>query len=66
MRRAAKDGGVVSLVDPSGVAGTSVVARRVAGPEEAMLAFTKCMKEHGVDVQVAIVTDASGGSGGVP
>lgn len=26
-----------------------------------MLAFTKCMKEHGVDIQVATIVDGSGG-----
>jgi hypothetical protein len=61
---AAQDGGVVSLVNPSASPDASSSPAASMDPEEAMLAFTKCMKEHGVDVQVSIVTDGTGGTGG--
>ena len=58
---ASNDGGVVSLASPSGAPGGSAAPTAPADPEEAMLAFTKCMKEHGVDIQMSIVTEGSGG-----
>ena len=60
---ASNDGGVVSLASPSGSPGESAAPAASVDPEEAMLAFTKCMKEHGVDVQMSIVTEGSGGGG---
>ena len=60
---ASNDGGVVSLASPSGSPGESAAPAAPVDPEEAMLAFTKCMKEHGVDIQVAQIVDGS--SGGV-
>ena len=63
---AAQDGGVVSLVNPSASPDASSSPASSIDPEEAMLAFTKCMKEHGVDIQVATITgDAGGPVGGV-
>jgi len=59
------DGGVVSLASPSGAPGASAAPAASVDPEEAMLAFTKCMKEHGVDVQVATIAEGSGVSGSV-
>ena len=56
-------GGVVSLAGASASPGASVAPSASVDPEEAMLAFTKCMKEHGVDVQVATVADGSTGGG---
>ena len=50
---ASDDGGVVSLASPSGAPGESAAPTASVDPEEAMLAFTKCMKEHGVDIQIA-------------
>ena len=49
---AASDG-VVSLHDPSATAGASAVPTASIDPQDAMVAFQQCMKEHGVDVQVA-------------
>ncbi len=60
---ASNDGGVVSLANPSGAPDASATPAASVDPEEAMLAFTKCMKEHGVDVQMSIVTEGSGGGG---
>ena len=58
---ASNDGGVVSLASPSGAPGGSAAPTASVDPEEAMLAFQKCMKEHGVDIQVATIADGSGG-----
>jgi len=52
--------GVVSLADPSAAPAASPSAS--VDPEEAMLAFSKCMREHGVDIHVG--TTAAGGSSG--
>jgi hypothetical protein len=60
---ASDDGGVVSLASPSGAPGESAAPAASVDPEEAMLAFTKCMKEHGVDVQMSIVTEGGGSDG---
>jgi hypothetical protein len=59
--------GVVSLTDPSASPDPSASATASVDPEEAMLAFQDCMKEHGVDVQVssAGVGGSEGGPGGV-
>ena len=55
------DDGVVSLASPSASADPGASPAASLDPEEAMQAFTKCMKDHGVDVQVAIATtDGSG------
>jgi hypothetical protein len=53
--------GVVSLQDPSASPDASESPSPSLDPEEAMLAFEACMKEHGVDIQVAIAGDGSGG-----
>jgi len=55
--------GVVSLTGASASPGASAAPSASVDPEEAMLAFTKCMKEHGVDVQVATAVDGSTGGG---
>jgi hypothetical protein len=60
---ASNDGGVVSLASPSAAPGGSAAPSASVDPEEAMLAFQECMKEHGVDIQVAQIADGS--SGGV-
>ncbi len=59
---AASDG-VVSLDDPSASPDASASPAASQDPEEAMLAFQACMKEHGVDVQVA-TTGGDGDTGG--
>jgi hypothetical protein len=61
---ASNDGGVVSLASPSGSPGGSAAPAASVDPEEAMLAFQKCMKEHGVDIQVGVITSEAGGSTG--
>lgn len=53
--------GVVSLVDASASPAASTTPGASLDPEDAVLAFEKCMKEHGVDVQIAIAVDGSGG-----
>jgi hypothetical protein len=55
--------GVVSLASPSAAPGASGSPAASMDPEEAVAAFTACMKEHGVDIQIAIVS--GGGTGGV-
>jgi hypothetical protein len=60
---ASDDGGVVSLASPSGAPGESSSPAASVDPEEAMLAFEKCMKEHGIDLQVAVTTGGTGGPG---
>jgi hypothetical protein len=61
------DNGVVSLASPSTGPGNAASPAASIDPEEAMQAFTACMKEHGVDISVAIVTeDGSAGSVGGP
>jgi hypothetical protein len=54
--------GVVSLASPSASPDPSASPAASVDPEEALQAFTACMKAHGVDVQVAIATE--GGSSG--
>jgi hypothetical protein len=56
--------GVASLVDPSASPDGSPAPS--IDPEDAMEAFTDCMKEHGVDVQTGFVSSEDGGSGGGP
>jgi len=51
--------GVVSLASPSAAPGASTGPAASVDPEDAMRAFSACMKEHGVDVQVAVVADGS-------
>jgi hypothetical protein len=53
--------GVVTLADKSAAPGQTAAPTASVDPEEAMLAFTKCMKEHGVDIQIAAVTDGAAG-----
>jgi hypothetical protein len=60
---ASNDGGVVSLASPSAAPGGSAAPAASVDPEAAMLAFQKCMKEHGVDIQMSIATEGSGGVG---
>jgi hypothetical protein len=50
--------GVVSLVDPS--ASPDASAAPSMDPEDAMAAFSDCMREHGVDLQVRVVGDDAG------
>lgn len=54
--------GVVSLASPSASPGASGAPAASVDPEDAMQAFTECMKDHGIDVQVAISTE--GGTSG--
>ena len=51
--------GVASLVDPSASPDASPAAS--VDPEAAMLAFTDCMREHGIDIEVAVVGEGGGG-----
>lgn len=60
---ASGDGGVVSLAQPSATAGASAAPSASLDPEEAMIAFTACMREHGIDIQVSIATAGEGGNG---
>jgi hypothetical protein len=60
-----EDGGVVSLADPSASPGASAAPTASLDPEEAMLAFTDCMREHGVDIQVSFIGSDEAGKGGV-
>lgn len=53
--------GVATLVDPS--ASASAAPSASVDPEEAMLAFTTCMRNHGVDIKMG--TSGSGGAGPV-
>lgn len=55
--------GVVSLASPSAAPGASAAPSAPVDPEEAMQAFTTCMKEHGIDVQVATVADGATAGG---
>ncbi len=61
---ASSDPGVVSLTDPSASPDPSTSPTASQDPEEAMLAFQQCMRDHGVDVQVATAVDGNGGTGG--
>jgi hypothetical protein len=54
--------GVLSLVDPSASPDPSSSPAASIDPEDAMLAFQACMKEHGVDIEVAVVAPNSGGT----
>ena len=66
--------GVVSLASPSPAPGASGGPAASVDPEEAMAAFTACMKEHGVEVGIAVaaedgvtgVTGTTGTIGGPP
>ena len=61
---AASDG-VVSLASPTPVPTGSTAPEESVDPEVAMEAFTKCMKEHGVDVFVSSAAMGDdGGNGG--
>jgi len=59
---AAAPDGVATLVDPS--ASPSGSPSPSLDPEAAMEAFSDCMREHGVDVQVGSVSSEAGGDGG--
>ena len=62
---AASDDGVVSLASPTPVPTGSSAPAASVDPEVAMAAFTKCMKEHGVDVFVSSAAIDGGGGGTV-
>ena len=50
--------GVASLVDPSASPDASPAPS--VDPEAAMLAFTDCMREHGIDIEVALIGEDGG------
>jgi hypothetical protein len=54
--------GVVTLEDPSASPDSSAAPSPSLEPEEAMEAFADCMREHGVDIQVATNPDGGGGT----
>ena len=54
--------GVVSLATPTASPDPAASPTASLDPEDAMQAFTACMKEHGVDIGVAVVADS--GTGG--
>jgi hypothetical protein len=60
---AASDDGVVSLASPTPIPTGSATPAESVDPEVAMAAFTKCMREHGVDVFVSVAGE-DGGTGG--
>jgi hypothetical protein len=62
---ATSDDGVVSLATPTPVPTGSAAPAASVDPEVAMAAFTKCMKEHGVDVFVSSAGLGDGGGGTV-
>ena len=53
--------GVVSLATPSPSGGASAAPSESVDPELAIADFEACMKEHGVDVQIAIAGPDGGG-----
>ena len=53
--------GVVSLATPSPANGASAAPSESVDPEVAIADFEACMKDHGVDVQIAIAGDGGGG-----
>jgi hypothetical protein len=55
--------GVVSLTDPSASPDPAASPAASVDPEEAMLAFQTCMREHGIDIDVAFAP-ANGSDGG--
>jgi hypothetical protein len=58
----AADDGVATIDDgSSGAAGSSPAPTASVDPEDAMLAFARCMREHGVDMP----DPAAGGGGGL-
>jgi hypothetical protein len=59
---AAPGDGVVSLQDPSASPDPSAAPSASIDPEDAMQAFAACMREHGVEIQVATAGDGSGGT----
>ena len=61
---ASTDGGVVSLASPVRLAGRIGRAGGLGRPRGGDARLPKCMKEHGVDIQMSIAT-ADGGGGGV-
>ena len=56
--------GVVSLQDPSASADPSAAPSASVDPEDAMQAFAACMREHGIDIQVATAGDGAPVGGG--
>ena len=55
--------GVISLATPSPSTGASAAPSESIDPELAIADFEACMKEHGVDVQIAIAGDGTQGGG---
>ena len=57
--------GVATIDGPDGASATPTASPGSDDPEEAMLAFSDCMREHGIDMPDAIVrrVDGSGGGG---
>ena len=53
--------GVISLATPSPSNDASAAPSESVDPEVAIADFEACMKEHGVDVQIAIAGEAGGG-----
>ena len=56
--------GVVSLQDPAASPDPSAAPSASIDPEEAMQAFAACMREHGIDIQVATAADGGTAVGG--
>ena len=56
--------GVVSLQDPSASPDPSAAPSASIDPEEAMQAFAACMREHGIDIQVATAGEGAAVCGG--
>jgi hypothetical protein len=57
----AADSGVVSLADPSATPDPAASPSASVDPEEAMLEFERCMREHGVDIHVSTAGDGDTG-----
>ena len=55
--------GVLSLATPSASPDASAAPSESVDPELAIADFEACMKEHGVDVQIAIAGDGTPGGG---
>jgi hypothetical protein len=55
--------GVISLATPGASSGPSAAPSESIDPELAIADFEACMKEHGVDVQIAIAGNGTAGGG---
>ena len=55
--------GVISLATPGASTDASAAPSESVDPELAIADFEACMKEHGVDVHIAIAGDGDGGPG---